>query len=98
MKKLTIAILALLALTLAGCKDNRTPEQRQKAFDAVKGRYIKEFNYRVDKLMVNFGQTVLREGMDYTINKLTGGIDLINGFELSTDDILQFVVVKQKEF
>ena len=59
---------------------------------------IKEFNYRVDKLMVNFGQTVLREGMDYTINKLTGGIDLINGFELSTDDILQFVVVKQKEF
>ena len=48
--------------------------------------------------MVNFGQTVLREGMDYTINKLTGGIDLINGFELSTDDILQFVVVKQKEF
>lgn len=59
---------------------------------------IKEFNYRVDKLMVNFGQTVLREDMDYTINKLTGGIDLINGFELSTDDILQFVVVKQKEF
>lgn len=46
MKKLTIAILALLALTLAGCKDNRTPEQRQKAFDAVKGRYIKEFNYQ----------------------------------------------------
>lgn len=33
MKKLTIAILALLALTLTGCEDNRTPEQRQKIDD-----------------------------------------------------------------
>lgn len=46
MKKLTIAILALLAFTLTGCEDNRTPEQRQKAFDADRARYIKEFNYK----------------------------------------------------
>lgn len=46
MKKLTIAILALLALTLTGCEDNRTPEQRQKALDADMARYIKEFNYK----------------------------------------------------
>lgn len=46
MKKLTIAILALLAFTLTGCEDNRTPEQRQKAFDADRARYIEEFNYK----------------------------------------------------
>lgn len=46
MKKLTIAILALLALTLAGCEDNRTPEQRQKAFDADIACHIKTFNYQ----------------------------------------------------
>lgn len=46
MKKLFLTILALLALTLAGCEDNRTPEQRQKALDAGKARFIKEFNYK----------------------------------------------------
>lgn len=46
MKKLTITILSLIALTLTGCEDNRTPEQRQKALDADKARYIKEFNYK----------------------------------------------------
>lgn len=46
MKKLTITIIAVLALTLAGCEGNRTPEQRQKAFDADRARYIKEFNYK----------------------------------------------------
>ena len=46
MKKLFLTILALLALTLAGCEDNRTPEQRQKALDANMARYIKEFNYK----------------------------------------------------
>ena len=46
MKKPTLTLLALLALTLTGCVDNRTPEQRQKAFDADRARYIKEFNYK----------------------------------------------------
>lgn len=46
MKKLTIAILALLAFTLTGCEDNRTPEQRQKAFDADIACHIKTFNYQ----------------------------------------------------
>lgn len=46
MKKLTIAILALLALTLTGCEDNRTPEQRQKALDADIACHIKAFNYQ----------------------------------------------------
>ncbi len=46
MKKLFLTILALLALTLAGCEDNRTPEQRQKALDADIACHIKEFNYK----------------------------------------------------
>ena len=46
MKKLAITIIAVLALTLTGCEDNRTPEQRQKALDADKARHIKEFNYK----------------------------------------------------
>lgn len=46
MKKLFLTILALIALTLTGCEDNRTPEQRQKALDADMTRYIKEFNYQ----------------------------------------------------
>lgn len=46
MKKLFLTILALLALTLSGCEDNRTQEQRQKEFDADKSQYIKEFNYQ----------------------------------------------------
>ena len=58
---------------------------------------IKQYNPRVDKLMVNFGQTLLREGIDYDINMINSGIDL-KTFKLNTDDVLQFVVIKQKEF
>lgn len=46
MKKLFLTILALLALTLTGCEDNRTPEQRQKALDADIACHIKTFNYQ----------------------------------------------------
>ena len=42
MKKLTIAILALLAFTLTGCKQPST----QQEVDADMARYIKEFNYQ----------------------------------------------------
>lgn len=67
-KKLTLTILALLALTLAGCKDNRTPEQRQKAFDAVKGRYIKEFNYQGHRYLLyerKYGRDVVVAGITH---------------------------------
>lgn len=46
MKKITLAILALLALTLTGCEDNRTPEQKQRAIDADIASHIIEFNYK----------------------------------------------------
>ena len=41
MKKLTFSILALLAVTLTGCEDNRTPEQKQQYLDNKYGSRIK---------------------------------------------------------
>ena len=46
MKKLTTAILALLALTLTGCEDSRTPEQKQQYLGNRYDGYIKTVNYR----------------------------------------------------
>lgn len=68
MKKLTIAILALLALTLTGCEDNRTPEQRQKALDADMARYIKEFNYKGHRYVLyerKYGRDVVVAGITH---------------------------------
>lgn len=42
MKKLTLSILALLALTLAGCDGNKTQQQ----IDAEIASNITEFNYK----------------------------------------------------
>lgn len=54
---------------------------------------IDNFDGSVDKLLVNYGQTILREGLDY---KITGnGITLLNGMKLAATDILQFIVMKQ---
>lgn len=46
MKKSTVALLALLVLTLAACEDNRTPEQKQQEIDANIASHITEFNYK----------------------------------------------------
>lgn len=46
MKKLTLTLLALLALTLTGCEYNRTPEQKQQEIDANIASHITEFNYK----------------------------------------------------
>ena len=53
---------------------------------------IADFDSSVDKLVVDYGQTVLRAGMDYTIQN--NGIRLTQ-FKLVTGDILQFIVFKQ---
>ena len=55
---------------------------------------IKDFNAQADKLIVNYNQTVLREGIDYDINKDINGITM-KSFNLKTGDILQFMVIKQ---
>lgn len=54
---------------------------------------IEDFDGSVDKLLVNYGQTILRNGLDYSI---TGnGITLTGEFSLAVGDILQFIVMKQ---
>ena len=56
MKKLTIAILTVAALTLTGCEDNITHEQRQEAIDADVACHIIIFNYKGHRyLMYKYG-------------------------------------------
>lgn len=55
---------------------------------------VEGFNSGVDKLLVNYGQTVLREGIDFEISPT--GITLTK-FALRAEDIIQFVVVIQAD-
>lgn len=54
---------------------------------------IKDFNPVLDKLVINYNQTILRLDIDYVI-EATGGIQLRN-FTLNSGDTLQFIVFKQ---
>lgn len=56
---------------------------------------IPDFTPGVDKLIVNYGQTVLRESIDFEVSKKKAGIRLINGMMLDRDDIVQFIIIKQ---
>lgn len=53
---------------------------------------ISNFIGGVDKLIVNYNQTVLREGIDYIIEG--NGIQILK-FALNEGDILHFIVIKQ---
>ena len=57
---------------------------------------ISGFNGVVDKLIVNFNQTILRENTDYIILTTENGIQL-KTFTLSQGDILQFTIFKQED-
>jgi len=54
---------------------------------------IEGFDGSVDKLVVNYGQTMLRVGIDYIA--VENGIHLINDFTLASGDVIQFIVLKQ---
>lgn len=54
---------------------------------------IAGYDHNLDKLIVNYNQTILRPGIDYIIED-TNGIQL-QKFSLSAGDILQFIVLKQ---
>lgn len=56
---------------------------------------ITDFNKQVDKLIVNFGQTLLREGIDYETTSNNG--IMLTHIQLNTGDIIQFMVIKQLE-
>lgn len=45
MKKLTLTLFALLALTLTGC-ENATKEQKQQRIDDIYGSCLKTVNYK----------------------------------------------------
>lgn len=51
------------------------------------------FTGTIDKLIVNYGQTLLREGIDYVVDAT--GIQLTH-FTLSAGDILQFIIIEQE--
>lgn len=55
---------------------------------------ISNFNASVDKIIINFNQTILQYGRDYVVDTTTNGIRLIS-FTLNAGDILQFTVLAQ---
>lgn len=55
---------------------------------------ITGFDHRYDKLLVNFQQTILRQGLDYTIDEESGNL-YFKDIRFSSGDVLQFIVLKQ---
>jgi len=54
---------------------------------------IPGFNKRTDKLVVNYGQTILRFGTDYEYTKSVNNSIRLIGFGLSEGEILQFTII-----
>lgn len=54
---------------------------------------IEGFDGTVDKLVVNYGQTLLRVGLDYVV--VNNGIQFMNDISINTGEIVQFIVLKQ---
>lgn len=52
------------------------------------------FDHRYDKLLVNFQQTILRQGLDYTIDEESGNL-YFKDIRFNSGDVLQFIVLKQ---
>ena len=57
---------------------------------------IPNFHAGIDKLIINLYQTVLREGIDYTIRTETNGVELVHD-HLNKGEILQFTVLEQTD-
>jgi len=55
---------------------------------------VPDYVFGLDKLLVNYGQTVLREELDY--NTCNEGIRFHAGFDLAIGDIIQFTIIKQE--
>ena len=56
--------------------------------------HVADYVPGVDKLIINYNQTLLRPDIDYIVEVETGGIQL-KGFTLAKGEILQFIVIKQ---
>lgn len=55
---------------------------------------IANYDWTLDKLIVNYNQTVLRNNIDYSVDQETGIFTLAT-FTLDRGDVLQFTVLKQ---
>ena len=53
---------------------------------------VENFVVGVDKLLVNYNQTILRENLDYVIEE-KGSIQFT--FSIPANDVVQFIVIKQ---
>lgn len=63
--------------------------------DGVTTIVIPEFDYKTDKLTVNYGQTILRAGVDYEFIRLQPNtINLINGISIPKGDMIFFTITK----
>lgn len=49
----------------------------------------------IDKLVINYNQTILRFGIDYIANESDNSITLINNIALKKSDSVQLIVIKQ---
>ena len=54
---------------------------------------IEGFDGTVDKLVVNYGQTLLRVDLDYVV--VGNGIQFMNDVSINTGEVVQFIVLKQ---
>ena len=57
---------------------------------------IANFHAKTDHIIINFNQTILRDGIDYQIDADTNGITLLT-FALTAGDVLQFIVLAQSD-
>lgn len=64
--------------------------------DVAEIHNIKDFHAGLDKIIVNFNQTILQPGRDYIIDTINNGIRLVT-FTLNEGDILQFTVISQAD-
>ena len=55
---------------------------------------ITNFNGAYDKLFVNYGQTILKVGIDYTV--VDNGVTFDSSIVLAAGDVVQFIILKQK--
>lgn len=61
--------------------------------NVIPHQQIEHFEPVLDKLVINYNQTILRESIDYEVDEV-GDIHLLR-FKLKKDDVLQFIVIKQ---
>lgn len=58
---------------------------------------VSNFDINADVLLVNYNQTILRFGIDYSVNEEGTSISLLTS-TLNANDTVQLIVIKQSKF